>query len=156
MTSALLSWLTLVCLPVGQPADDLRAFPPAEEGMVRKVLRLPRQEDQDAFRIELIVGKTVQLDEANTYFFTGTLEEDIIEGWGYPRFVVRELGPMAGTLLPVDAGASKVDRFVSLGGEPRLLRYNSRLPMVVYVPEGVEVRYRLWRADAELKTMEPG
>ena len=29
-----------------------------------------------------------------------------------------------------------------IGGEPRLLRYNSRLAIVVYVPEGVEVRRR--------------
>ena len=27
------------------------------------------------------------------------------------------------------------------------MRYNSRLPIVVYVPAGVEVRYRIWRAD---------
>jgi ecotin len=39
----------------------------------------------------------------------------------------------------------KVDRFITLGGEPQLLRYNSRLPLVVYAPDGVEVRYRLWR-----------
>jgi len=30
-----------------------------------------------------------------------------------------------------------------------LVRYNSRLPIVVYAPEGVEVRFRTWRADGE-------
>ena len=43
-----------------------------------------------------------------------------------------------------------------IGGEPRLLRYNSRLPLVVYVPDGVEVRYRLWRADGNVRTADPG
>ena len=33
--------------------------------------------------------------------------------------------------------------FVALGGEPYLVRYNSKLPVVVYAPEGVEARYRL-------------
>ena len=47
-------------------------------------------------------------------------------------------------------------RFVTIGGEPFLLRYNSRLPIVVYVPEGVEVRYRIWSAGAETKVMEKG
>jgi ecotin len=44
----------------------------------------------------------------------------------------------------------KVERFITLGGEPELLRYNSRLPLVVYVPVGVEVRYRIWKADQEI------
>ena len=42
----------------------------------------------------------------------------------------------------------------SLGGDPFLIRYNSRLPVVVYVPEGVEVRYRFWTAGPEVKAME--
>jgi ecotin len=37
-----------------------------------------------------------------------------------------------------------------------LIRYNSRLPVVVYVPEGVEVRYRIWRADPEAKVVPQG
>jgi ecotin len=63
---------------------------------------------------------------------------------------------MAGTLMAVDPDAPRVDRFVTLGGEPFLIRYNSRLPVVVYVPEGVEVRYRIWSAGPALETMEPG
>jgi ecotin len=48
----------------------------------------------------------------------------------------------------------KIDRFITLGGDPQLLRYNSRLPLVVYVPEGVEVRYRIWRAEDSLKNAD--
>ena len=58
--------------------------------------------------------------------------------------------------MAVDPNAPKVNRFVTLGGEPYLIRYNSRLPVVVYVPEGAEARYRMWRAEAEMKTMEKG
>ncbi|HWD31650.1 MAG TPA: ecotin family protein, partial [Pseudomonas sp.] len=32
-----------------------------------------------------------------------------------------------------------------------LLRYNSKLPVVVYVPQGVEVRFRIWSASDEVK-----
>jgi ecotin len=63
---------------------------------------------------------------------------------------------MGGTLMAVDPNAPKVDRFVTLGGKPYLIRYNSRLPVVVYVPEGAEVRYRIWSAGDEIKTMEQG
>lgn len=43
-------------------ADTMKAFPPAEEGMVRYVLQLPKQDDESVLKVELIVGKTVQVD----------------------------------------------------------------------------------------------
>jgi ecotin len=49
-----------------------------------------------------------------------------------------------------------VDRFVALEGSPYIIRYNSSLPTVVYVPEGMEVRYRVWRAEPEERVMKPG
>jgi ecotin len=137
-------------------ADNMKAFPPAEKGMVRHVLQLPQQDDESTFKVELIVGKTVQLDEGNRYFFGGKIEEKNIEGWGFTRYVVSKLGPMAGTRMAVDPKAPKVPRFITIGGEPYLIRYNSLLPVVVYVPEGVEVRHRIWRATPESKPIEKG
>ena len=58
--------------------------------------------------------------------------------------------------LSVDTSRPKVDRFVALGGSPYIIRYNSSLPIVVYVPEGMEVRYRVWRAEPEARVMKPG
>jgi ecotin len=130
-------------------ADNMRAFPPAEPGMTRHVIRLAEQKDEADFKVELIVGKTVRTDAANRYFFAGALETENIPGWGFPRYVLRKLGPMAGTLMAVDSNAPQVDRFVALGSET-VLHYNSRLPVVVYVPTDVEVRYRIWRAEKTL------
>ncbi len=137
-------------------ADPLQAFPPAQAGMVRYVLQLPKQADESALKVELIVGKGVLLDAQNRYFFGGRIQREDIKGWGYTRYVVDALGPMAGTRIAVDPGAPKVERFVALGGEPYLIRYNSRLPVVVYVPEGVEVRYRIWKAGPEAKAVAKG
>lgn len=139
-----------------QAADNMKAFPPADQGMVRFVLQLPPQDDESTFKVELMVGKTVQVDEKNKYFFGGAIDEETIKGWGFPRYVVSKLGPMAGTLMAIDPNAPKVARFITLGGDPYLIRYNSRLPIVVYVPEGVEVRYRIWTAGGEPKAMEKG
>jgi len=135
---------------------NLKAFPPAEPGMTRHVLMLPPAEQEDSLRVELQIGKTVKTDEANRYFFGGSLQAVNIEGWSFTRYVVADLGPMAGTLMAVDPDAPKVERFITLGGEPQLLRYNSRLPLVVYVPKGVEVRHRIWRADSEVKPVPEG
>ena len=137
-------------------ADDMKAFPAAEEGMTRYVIKLAKQPDESALKVELIIGKTVKTDAKNRYFFGGTLETESIPGWGFDRYILRKLGPMAGTLMAVDPNAPQVERFIALGGDPRLLRYNSRLPLVVYVPDGVEVRYRLWRAEANMTRAERG
>ena len=58
--------------------------------------------------------------------------------------------------MAVDPNAPKVARFITLGGDPHFIRYNSQVPIVVYVPEGVEVRYRIWTAGADIKAMDQG
>ena len=63
---------------------------------------------------------------------------------------------MTSTLVAPPPGAPKVKTFVTLGGEPYLIRYNSKLPVVVYAPEGVEVRYRIWRTEGEGKAIPAG
>lgn len=149
-------WLAIT--PFGGLADDdeLKAFPEAADGMVRHVLTLPGQEDENLFKVELIAGKTVETDARNRYFFGGEISEETIEGWGYTKYVVSELGPMAGTMIAVDPDEPKVERFIALGGEAKLVRYNSRLPLVVYAPEGVEVRYRIWATTEDGEVMEEG
>lgn len=145
---ALMAIAFISCTPA---ADDLKAFPPAEQGMTRHVIRLPRQENETALKIELIVGKIVKTDAINHYFFSGSVKTENIPGWGYNRYVVRDLGAMGGTLMAVNPDAPRADRLVMLSGET-IVRYNSRLPVVVYVPAGVEVRYRIWRADSTFRS----
>lgn len=148
--------LSLLAVSINHAADNMQAFPPADKGMVRYVLQLPKEEDESVLKVELVVGKAVQVDAKNIHFFGGAIEQETIEGWGFTRYIVRELGPMAGTLMAIDPDAPKVERFVTLGGDPYLIRYNSRLPVVVYVPEGVEVRYRIWRAAPDKTLMQKG
>jgi len=153
----LIAILWILCSIVSAHAsDNMKAFPPPEDGMVRYVLQVPKQDDESTFKVELIVGKTVKLDKGNRYFFGGKIEVETIKGWGFPRYNVSKLGPMAGTMMAIDTNAPKMNRFITLGCEPYLIRYNSRLPIVVYVPEGAEVRYRIWRASPELKMMDKG
>ncbi len=136
--------------------DHLKAYPEPKEGTIRHVLILPSKKNETDYRVELVVGKTVETDSANRYFFTGKMKEKTVKGWGYDYFELEELGSMAGTLMAVNPDAPKVKRFITLGGEPRLLRYNSKLPLVVFVPKGVEVRYRLWSAPSRTLPIPPG
>ena len=146
--------LAVACLPAA--ADNMKAFQPADEGQTRHVLPLPKLDDESAAKVELIIGKTVKVDSVNRHFFGGKIEAVNIQGWGFTRYVVEKLGPMAGTRMAPPPGAPLVDRFVKLGGPPYLIRYNSKLPVVVYVPKGTEVRYRIWRGDGEGTKVKEG
>ncbi|MBB5350158.1 ecotin [Haloferula luteola] len=137
-------------------AEPLEAFPKAEEGMSRWVLRLPEREDAGRLRVEVVVGKLVMTDGVNRHFYGGSLESRTVEGWGYDYWILPELGPMIGTRMAPPEGAPKVETFVTLGGDPVWFPYQSQLPVVLYVPEGCEVRYRIWTAPEELEPVPEG
>ena len=150
-TIAFMTLLMVASFSLASAADDLKPFPPAGDRMTRHVIRLPQKENESDFKVELIVGKTVRTDSVNRHFFGGELKTETIPGWGFDRYILSQLGPMGGTLIAVPSDAPKVEQFVKLGGET-IVRYNSRVPLVVYVPAGVEVRYRFWRAETTVRT----
>lgn len=125
-------------------ADALSPFPSAAAGQQRYVITLEPRADEPLQQVELLIGKTLEVD-CNLHKFMGTLRRETISGWGYTYYTVEEIHGPAGTMMacPKD---SKKDAFVTLGGEPHWVRYNSKLPVVVYVPEGFQVRYRIWSA----------
>jgi ecotin len=129
---------------------ELKAYAEATEGMQRYVIELPALEDESLKQVELIIGKTVPTDGVNRHFFGGKITRETIQGWGYSYYELKAIGPMAGTLMAGPPDAPKVDTFVPVRHGVGLLRYNSKLPLVVYVPEGVEVNYRLWSTESEL------
>jgi ecotin len=54
-------------------------------------------------------------------------------------------------MMACPPGEEKRQVFVQVRGDNMLLRYNSKLPIVVYAPTGFEVRYRIWAAGEEIK-----
>ena len=134
----------------------LQAFPLAEVGVARYVIALPHKEDgeDDDFRVEITVGKELLTDGVNLARLGGALEAKPLKGWGFTYYEVAKFGPAATTLMAVPPGTAKVKKFVSI---PSLtIPYNSRIPLVVYVPEGGEVRYRIWKAAETSEKAEKG
>ncbi|MFM7205345.1 MAG: ecotin family protein [Planctomycetaceae bacterium] len=122
-----------------------KAYPPAPAGMERKVILLPHKERgaEDDFRVEIVVGKTIVTDGINTYGLAGDLREVDIAGWGFSYWQA-EGSFDAPVQTRIGGPATPTPAFVA--GPSRLVRYNSRLPLVVMVPEGCEVRWRTWKA----------
>lgn len=84
--------LALAIISPSYAAENMKAFPPAEEGMIRHVLQLPEQEDESAFKVELIIGKTVLTDPENRYFFASSIEKKQLKAGGFLVIVLPSWG----------------------------------------------------------------
>ncbi|MCW2271462.1 Ecotin precursor [compost metagenome] len=128
---------------------DVAPYPEAEKGFTRQVIHLPQQADESAFKLEVMAGKQLQVD-CNRQHLGGSLEEKTLQGWGYSYYRLEKVMGPASTLMACPDNTRK-EAFVPVVGDGFMLRYNSKLPVVVYVPDGVQVRYRIWSASAEVK-----
>jgi len=133
---------------------ELKAFPKAEDGEVRHVIVLDHKErgEEDAFMVELLPGKVMMTDGVNRVHLGAKIEPKPLKGWGYTFYKVTESGGVASTLIGVPPGTPKVEKFVA--AQPIKIRYNSRLPIVIYAPKGIEIRYRIWKSDEKFSTAE--
>lgn len=150
LTHLLALLLFAACAPAFADAPaELKHFPAAKEGMERYVILLPNKErgEEDAFRVELIAGREMMTDGANLYHLSAAIESRDLEGWGYNYYVVTGNGEAASTLMEPPPGTPQVKKFVA--GQPLMILYNSRLPIVIYAPKGMEIRYRIWKAPAD-------
>jgi ecotin len=129
-------------------------YPEPKAGFQRLVFRVPAVENEDDRKVEILVGKTMEVD-CNLVLLAGDLQRRTAEGWGFPYYVLEGVGPAATTLMACPPGEARTRAFVPVRGEGFLQRYNSRLPVVVYVPEGFEVRYRVWSAGADVGRAAP-
>lgn len=133
----------------GAKLEDIAPFPKPESGFTRQVIHLAPQAQEDSFQVEILAGKTLDVD-CNRQRLGGILEEKNLEGWGYPFYRLEKvIGPMS-TLMACPDGKRKKD-FVPVVGDGFLLRYNSKLPIVLYVPKDVDVRYRIWSASSTVE-----
>ncbi|POA21905.1 ecotin [Pseudomonas sp. FW300-N1A1] len=129
---------------VATKLEDVAPFPKAENGFTRQVIHLAPQAREDNYQVEILAGKTLAVD-CNQQRLGGILEEKNLEGWGYSFYRMEKvIGPMS-TLMACPDG-KRTQAFVPVVGDGFMLRYNSKLPIVLYVPKDIEVRYRIWSA----------
>ncbi|QEY31438.1 ecotin [Synechococcus sp. RSCCF101] len=144
--------------PVGAiPRLDLKPYPAAASGESRWVIQLsgllePSEDpaisgDPADWRVQLIVGREMEVD-CNRQMLQGRIERESVPGWGYSIYRVSGGTQAISTLMACPPDQPKRTAFVPLAGEPTLLRYNPSLPIVVYAPEGLQVRWRLWKAES--------
>ena len=137
-------------------ADDLKPFPKPENGYRRVVIRLPAVDTPDNRRVELIFGKTMEVD-CNRHILSAQLTRKVAQGWGYEYFVLSNVRGPASTLMACPPDEPRRSAFVRIGfgtgdAQHGWLRYNAKLPIVAYVPDGIELHYRIWSTNPQTAT----
>lgn len=147
--------LTIVSLIIGgstflyaEPAkkDNIHMFPQAKEGFERHVVEVPKSENDYDHRVELRIGKNMMVD-CNHHSFHAEIKSVPLKGWGYKYLEVDNI--QSGPTTMMACPEPKTEKFISIRDELR--RYNSRMPMVIYIPKGYEVRYRIWSAEQDVE-----
>lgn len=147
----LMASTSLFAAEQSQPLEKVAPYPAAEKGMVRQVIYLPEQQDESALKLELLPGKNMDVD-CNRHSLGGKFEEKTLQGWGYNYYELTQVAGPRSTMMACPDNTTKRE-FVGVHlGDAGMIRYNSKLPVVVYTPDNVELKYRIWRADTELQT----
>ncbi len=135
---------------------QLKAFPSAENGMQRYVIVLPHKEreEESAYKVEIVAGKNMLTDGVNQIRLASSIEALPLTGWGYTYYEVTGKDLTLSTLMAVPEGTRQVESFVR--GESILISYNSRLPVVIYAPQGYEIRYRIWSTTDHFEAVKKG
>ncbi|MDX6041070.1 serine protease inhibitor ecotin [Scandinavium lactucae] len=135
------------------PLEKVAPYPQAEKGMKRQVITLPEQKDESGYKVELLIGQTLEVD-CNQHRLGGELESKTLEGWGYDYYVFDKVTSPMSTMMACPDG-KKTEKFVTAYlGDDAMVRYNSKLPIVVYTPENVDVKYRIWKAEDTVQNAE--
>ncbi len=131
---------------------EIGMFPAPKEGYKQVYIKVPAKKNEADFKVEVFVGKTIMVD-CNRHFMGGTIEDVNLDGWGYTYYVVESDGNVASTRMACPTN-KQTKEFVHM--ESKLIRYNSRLPIVIYVPDGLEVNYKIWRAGKKMISAKDG
>lgn len=153
MKSVFVFLAALFCVLDFVSADDLdlKKYPTPEKGYSRQVIILPKLENEQDHKVQLMIGKRAVVDSANMARMMGQIKEETLKGWGFPMYRFESNGQIIQTLR---GGGVQEERFVNALHD-YLIRYNSKLPIVVYVPEGFLVKYRVWSiGDEEIYAKE--
>lgn len=123
-------------------AKSLNSFPEEMENYDRYVIYLPKHDNEESLRLEVIAGITKEVD-CNTHWLMGEFDDKEVEGMGYEYLVFESDGNTASTRMACP-DEELTEKFVAAQGN--FGHYNSQLPVVVFVPNGVELKYKIWTA----------
>lgn len=124
---------------------DIKIFPKPKESENRWVINLPVQDNEEDYKVELLFGKELELD-CNNYLLAGDVkvEPKNLDGWGYDYYIFSGDGVLGGTRMMCPPNEAKKKKFVAFN-KNLFLRYNSKIPIVVYSPKDIVLKYKIFK-----------
>ncbi|KPA73311.1 ecotin putative (LiISP1) [Leptomonas pyrrhocoris] len=133
-------------------------YPQAPRGEKRIIFALDplgEEVEQQQFMLQLIparVMKVSKTDAGNVLVLQGKIEQHTVEGGDVPYFHVELAREYASTRRDVadDDDGVKVRQLVPMT-QPPMFPYSSVYPVVVYLPEDVELHYSVWYGEEPMQ-----
>jgi ecotin len=88
----------------------------------------------------------LETDMCNNYYLDGTFEKRDLKGFGYNYYVFSSDGKARSTLMGCSGTGTRRQFVFSQSLEEF---YNPKLPIVIYLPEDYEVRFRVFTSNGE-------
>lgn len=129
-----------------QADESIKMFPKPTQGMEQHVITLPKLADEQHYKLEVNIGQKRAID-CNKHGLNGTLQHLNLSGWGYEYYQVETISEGPSTMMAC-FDMAKTEAFLTIPGS-LMLNYDSRLPKVFYLPQGTQLRYRVWNTNGE-------
>ncbi|GIU33118.1 serine protease inhibitor ecotin [Shewanella schlegeliana] len=125
--------------------EETKMFPAPQAGQVQHILTLPKLDNEADYKVEIQIGQTKMVD-CNKHGLNGELKQHSVKGWGYNYYQVDTISEGPSTMMACFDQA-KTEKFLPIRDD-LMLKYDSRLPKVFYLPENTQVRYRVWKVES--------
>ncbi|MGS0727108.1 serine protease inhibitor ecotin, partial [Shewanella sp. 0m-11] len=126
--------------------SETKMYPKPATGQEQHILTLPKLDNEADYRVEIEIGQT-QMVDCNQHRLVGELKQHTVKGWGYSYYQVDKISEGPSTMMACFEQA-KTEKFLKINAD-LMVKYDSRLPKVFYLPENTQVRYRVWKVESQ-------
>lgn len=126
------------------PMHDLTIYPNVPN-MVKHAILLESMPNEKILKVEFYAVLSSEVDYCNKHYLLGDFEMKNLEGYGYPYYIFNTNSQIISTKMGCETNAKKVMNVAS--GKTETVKYVSLMPIVIYAPKNIDIKYKIWKQD---------